>query len=97
MVQLCPCGNNPELHKMNNRQVDTVLQVTDRTADRPRSGRPRVTQPTHTAISASYTYITDSLLLRHLQPLALDMSSVVTLYVIDYDSMVSGPMDNSEG
>ena len=36
-------------------------------------------------------------LLRHLQRLALDMSSVVALYVVDYDSMVSGPIDHSEG
>ena len=48
-------------------------------------------QPTSTAISI------DSSLWRRLKRLALDMSSVVTLYVIDYDSMVSGPIDHSEG
>ena len=51
---------------------------------------------TRTTISASYTYVTHSSLWRHLQRLALDMS-VVTLYVVDYDSMVSGPIDHSEG
>ena len=58
---------------------------------------PASQQPTRTAISASYTYVTDSSLWRHLQRLALDMSSVVTLYVVDYDSMVSGPVDHLEG
>ena len=57
---------------------------------------PASQQPTRTAISASYTYVTDSSLWRHLQRLALDMASVVTLYVVDYNSMVSGRIDHSE-
>ena len=39
--ELCPCSKNPELHKINDHQVD---MITDRTADRPRSGRRRVTR-----------------------------------------------------
>ena len=93
--KLCPCGQNPELHKINNHQVDTVLLTglqTDHEVEDPASQ-----QPTRTDISASYTYVTYSSLCHHLQRLALDMSSVITLYIVDYDSMLSGPIDHSEG
>ena len=33
----------------------------------------------------------------HLQRLALNMSSAITLYIVNYDSMLSGPINHSEG
>ena len=41
-VELCPCGKNNELYKINDHHVDTVLQ-SDWQDCRPRSGRPRDT------------------------------------------------------
>ena len=72
-------------------------RVTGRTADRPQSIFPATQQPTRTAITASNTYVTDSSLRRRLQRLAVYMSSVVTLYIVDYGSMGSGTIDHSEG
>ena len=69
-------------------------RVTGRTADRPRSVRPRITTANEDRILHLLTY---SSLRRHLQRLAVYMSSVVTLYVVDYGSMGSGTIDHSEG
>ena len=57
--ELCPCGKNLELHKINYRQVNTgwlAWLQTDHEVEDPASQ-----QPTRTAISACYTYLTDFL------------------------------------
>ena len=83
--------------KLNDHQVDTASQGYWQDCTKTTKWKTQRHKANEDAISASCTYITYSSLWWHLQRLALDMSSVVTLYVVDYDSVVSGPIDHSDG